>query len=318
MRVLITGGAGFVGSNLAERLLSEGQAVTVVDNLTGGNLDFLSCCQAHPAFSFVQEDLLNLDPLCEIVAGNDAVFHLAANSNIPEGRRTSDIDLRLGTLATYNLLEAMRRTGVNELMFSSSSVVYGEPSVSPTPEDYGPLFPISLYGASKLACEGLISAFCHNYDFRARIFRFANVVGRHGTHGVMVDFINKLQSNPRSLEILGDGLQAKPYLHVSECVDGMLHIWRNSKGQLTCFNLGCEGATNTRRIAEIVVEAMELHNVDFRFTGGQRGWPGDVPQVRLDCTKINRFGWKSKRTSDEAVERAALDLVEELTCKLSS
>ena len=318
MRILITGGAGFVGSNLAERLLAEGYSVTVVDDLSGGSIELLSDCRGYASFRFYKQDLLDLEPLTDILAGHDLVFHLAANSNIPAGRRQSDVDLRLGTLATFNVLEAMRRTSVHEILFSSSSVVYGEPIVIPTPEDYGPLFPISLYGASKLACEGLISAFCHNYGFRARIFRFANVVGRHGTHGVIVDFIRKLQCDPQELEILGDGLQAKPYLHVSECVDAMLHIWRNSEGPMTYFNLGCEGATNTRRIAEIVVEAMELHNVAFRFTGGQRGWPGDVPQVRLDCTKINLFGWKSKLTSDEAVERAASDLVEELTCKLSS
>jgi len=318
MRILITGGAGFVGSNLAERLLAEGYSVTVVDNLSGGSLDLISECRAHSSFRFYEHDLLDLEPLTEILAGHDVVFHLAANSNILEGRRQSDVDLRLGTLATFNVLEAMRRTGVSEILFSSSSVVYGEPKVIPTREDYGPLFPISLYGASKLACEGLISAFCHNYGLRARIFRFANVVGRHGTHGVMVDFIRKLQHDPRQLEILGDGQQAKPYLHVSECVDGMLYIWRNSRDQLTFFNLGCEGATSTRRIAEIIVEAMELHDVDFRLTGGQRGWPGDVPQVRLDCTKINHFGWESKLTSDQAVQQAAFDLIEELICKQSS
>ena len=318
MRILVTGGAGFIGSNLAEKLLVEGHQVTIVDNLSGGKREFLASCFKRQNFRFFQEDLLNLERLTGIVAGHDAVFHLAANSNIPEGRRLSDIDLRLGTLATYNVLEAMRRNRIRQIVFASSSVVYGEPSVIPTPEDYGPLFPISLYGASKLACEGLISAFCHNYDFQAWIFRFANICGRHGTHGVMVDFIHRLERDNRQLEILGDGYQAKPYLHVSECVNGILYVWERAKDQVNFFNLGCEGATNTRRIAEFVLDALDLKGVRLSFTGGQRGWPGDVAQVRLDCRRLASFGWTAKLSSDEAVRKAAAELVEELTCKLSS
>jgi UDP-glucose 4-epimerase len=226
--------------------------------------------------------------------------------------------LRQGTLATYRVLEAMRRTGVRQVVFASSSVVYGEAKVLPTPEDYGPLFPISLYGASKLACEGLISAFCHNYDFQAWIFRFANVCGRHGTHGAIVDFIRKLQQDSRQLEILGDGRQAKPYLHVSECVDGILYGWRTAQEPLNCFNLGCEGATNAEHIARLLLETMDLGDVGLVFTGGERGWPGDVPQVRLDCTRLARLGWRAKLTSDEAVKRATEELVEEISCKQSS
>jgi UDP-glucose 4-epimerase len=318
MRIIVTGGAGFIGSNLVEALLDGGHHVTVIDNLSGGRREFLDACLAREGFRFVEEDLLNLEPVADIMAGHDAVFHLAANSNIPEGRRRTDIDLRLGTLATYNVLEAMRRIGIRQIVFASSSVVYGEPSMVPTPEDYGPLFPISLYGASKLACEGLISAFCHNYDFQAWIFRFANICGRHGTHGVMVDFIQRLERNDHCLEILGDGHQAKPYLHVSECVDGILYMWQRAKEQVNFFNLGCEGATDTRRIAEFVLDAMGLRHVDLAFTGGQRGWPGDVPQVRLDCRKLARFGWTAKLSADQAVERAVAELVGELTCKLSS
>lgn len=318
MRVVVTGGAGFIGSNLAERLLAEGHAVTVVDNLSGGRREFLGTCFGKPEFRFVEEDLLHLDALTQVMKGHEAVFHLAANSDIPKGRHQTDLDLRLGTLATYNVLEAMRREEVRQIAFSSSSVVYGEPSLVPTPEDYGPLFPISLYGASKLACEGLIGAFCHNYGFQAWIFRFANICGPHGTHGVMVDFIRKLQADPGRLEILGDGKQAKPYLHVSECVDGMLYAWRNAGAPLNCFNLGCEGSTSTERVARRLVNAMQLPDAAFVFAGGKRGWAGDVPRVRLDCAKLAHAGWRARLSSDQAVERAALELVEELSCKLSS
>jgi UDP-glucose 4-epimerase len=319
MKVLVTGGAGFIGSNLAERLLLEGHQVTVIDNLTGGYIEFLQDCRSNAKFRFEQADLLDREGLVGIMDGHDAVFHLAANSNIPEGRRRSDIDLQLGTIATYNVLDAMRRTGVREIAFSSSSVVYGEAAVVPTPEGYGPLFPISLYGASKLACEGLISAYCHNYGIQAWIFRFANICGRHSTHGVVIDFIRKLQSKPEELEILGDGKQAKPYLHVSECVDGMLYAWQNLRSdELNYFNLGCAGATTTDQIAQHLLDAMELSGVELRHSGGARGWPGDVSQVRLDCAKLTSLGWSAHYTSDEAIRLATRQVSQEHTCKLSS
>ncbi len=317
MRALVTGGAGFIGSNLVERLLAEGHSVTVYDDLRGGSREFLRESELNPRFRFVQADLLDLDQLVEATAGHEVVFHLAANSNIIQSRSQSDLDLRLGTLASYNVLEAMRRVGVSQIIFSSSSVVYGEPTVVPTPEDHGPLFPISLYGASKLACEGLISAFCHNYGFQAWIFRFANICGRHGTHGAIVDFIRKLQSNPRRLDVLGDGNQAKPYLHVRECVDGMLFGWQHSGDQLNYFNLGCQGSTRASRIAQMVLEAMELTAAKIVYSGGERGWVGDVPQVRLDCIKLALLGWTANLSSDDAVKLATEELVEELTCKSS-
>jgi UDP-glucose 4-epimerase len=318
MRIFVTGGAGFVGSNLVERLLTEGHGVTVFDDLSLGSREFLRESEGREGFRFIQADLLDLDKLVAVVRDHDAVFHLAANSDIEKGRQHSDRDFRLGTVVTYNVLEAMRRTGVRQLGFSSSSVVYGEPTVIPTPEDYGPLFPISLYGASKLACEGLISAFSHNYGIQAWIFRFANICGRHGTHGAIVDFIRKLQVNPKRLEVLGDGNQAKPNLHVSECVDGMIYGWQHAKEPLNYFNLGCEGATTAREIAAFVIDSLGLKNVRVEYTGGTRGWPGDVPQVRLVCTKMEQLGWKARLTSTEAVRRAAQELAEELLCRQSS
>jgi UDP-glucose 4-epimerase len=318
MRVFVTGGAGFVGSNLAERLLADGHGITVFDNLNAGSLDLLRGCQGRPGFQFIQADLLDLDAVAKAMPGHDAVFHLAANSDIEKGRRQTDTDFRLGTIATFNVLEAMRRASVRQLVFSSSSVVYGEPKLIPTPEDYGPLLPISLYGASKLACEGLVSAFGHNYTIQSWIFRFANICGRHGTHGAIVDFIRKLQANPQRLEVLGDGKQAKPNLHVSECVDGMVYGWQHAKENLNYFNLGCEGATSAREIAEFVIEAVGLKNVKVEYTGGERGWPGDVPQVRLDCTKMEKLGWKARLSSTQAMRQAARELAEELLCRQSS
>src|SRR5712691_3735542 len=317
MRVFLTGGAGFVGSNLAERLLVDGHNVTIYDDLSAGSRELLRECEGNAGFRFIHGDLLCLDKLVPAIRNHDTVFHLAANSNIEKGRQHADTDLRLGTLATFNILEAMRSAGVRQLVFSSSSVVYGEPTVIPTPEDYGPLFPISLYGASKLACEGLISAFSHNYGVQAWIYRFANICGRHGTHGAIVDFIRKLQSNPRRLDVLGDGNQAKPYLHVRECVDGMLFGWQHSGDQLNYFNLGCQGSTSASRIAQMVLEAMELTAAKIVYSGGERGWVGDVPQVRLDCIKLALLGWTANLSSDDAVKLATEELVEELTCKSS-
>jgi UDP-glucose 4-epimerase len=315
MRIFVTGGAGFVGSNLVARLLAERHAVTVYDDLSAGSRELLCESENSAGFRFIHADLLNLEDLTSALRNHDVVFHLAANSDIGKGRKETDRDFRLGTVATFNVLEAMRRTGVHELIFSSSSVVYGEPTLIPTPENCGPLFPISLYGASKLACEGLISAFSHNYGIQAWIFRFANICGRHGTHGAIFDFIRKLRANNRQLEVLGDGKQAKPNLHVSECVGGMIYGWQHAKDPLNCFNLGCDGATTACEIAKFVIDALGLTDVKLEYTGGARGWPGDVPQVRLDCTKMERLGWKAKLSSTEAVKQAAQELAEELLCR---
>jgi len=314
MRLFVTGGAGFIGSNLAERLIAEGHSVTVYDDLSAGRRSFLPEKEGE-SFRFIQADLLSLDVLTEAIKGHDAIFHLAANSDIIESRRSSDLDLRLGTIATYNVLEAMRRADIKQIIFSSSSVIYGEPSVVPTPEDYGPLLPISLYGASKLACEALVSAFCHNFDFQAWMFRFANICGRHGTHGVLIDFIRKLEKDPSRLTVLGDGKQAKPYLHVSDCVDGILFGWHHAEEPVNYFNLGCEGNTNVTRIAHFLLETMQLEGVRLEYTGGARGWVGDVPQVQLDCRKLQKLGWKASMSSDGAVQRACEELVRELQCR---
>lgn len=309
MNIFITGGAGFIGSNLAAELLQRGYSVTVYDNLNLGKEDFIRQHFSNPRFKFIKADLLDIERLKKEISGYNVVFHMAANSDIGYGTRYTDVDLKQGTLATYNVLESMRINNIKGIVFASTSTIYGEVRVFPTPEDYGPSFPISFYGASKLACEGLISAFCHNFGMKGWIFRFANIVGRNGTHGVVFDFINKLRENSKELEILGNGEQAKPYLYVKDCVDGMLYGYEHSDEMVNYFNLACPGATDVDTIAQMVVEEMGLRDVRFVYTGGERGWTGDIPQVRLDPTKLARIGWKARYGSDEAVRMGVKDLV---------
>lgn len=307
MKCFITGGAGFIGSNLVDNIIKEHE-VTVFDNLSLGKKEFINHHLQNKNFNFIQADLLDFKKLKESIKDHDIVFHLAANSDISNNQIT-DTDFKNGTIATYNVLEAMRLNGIGQIIFSSTSAVYGEAKTKPTSEDYGPLFPISHYGASKLAAEALISAFCHNFKMKAWIFRFANIVGKNSTHGAVFDFINKLRNDNEKLLILGDGNQAKPYLHVKDCVDGLFFGWKNSNDEINYFNLGCEGATKVDDIAKIVVDEMNLKNVKFEYTGKDRGWPGDVPQVRLDTSKITKLGWKTELSSDQAVRRAVKDLL---------
>lgn len=304
MKILVTGGAGFIGSFLIEKLLSAGHEVLVYDNLILGKREYLLPHEGNPFFQFREADLLDKVILSEAMQGIELVYHLAANSDISYGAKHTDVDLKNGTLVTYYVLEAMRLCGVKQIVFASTSAVYGDSGEVVIGEDYGPLFPISLYGASKLASEGLISAFCHNFGMQAWIFRFANIVGVNGTHGVIVDFIAKLRNDDSRLEVLGDGEQAKPYLHVSDCVDGMMygHAW--AQKEINYFNLGVAGATSVKQIATIVREEMGLSSTGVLYTGGNRGWIGDVPQVRLDIGKMRRLGWQARYSSEEAVRLA--------------
>jgi len=307
-RYFITGGAGFIGSHLVDRLASSGE-VTVYDNLSSGKKEFIRHHLNSRNFRFVQADLLDLDALNKAIANHDVVFHLAANPDVRAGLTDTRLDLEQGTLTTYNLLEAMRLNEIGKIVFASSSTVYGEAGLKPVSEDYGPLLPISLYGAGKLACEGLISAFCHLFDIQAWIFRIANVVGARSSHGVIFDFINKLKQNPEELEILGDGTQEKPYLYIDDCIDGILFGFEHSQERVNVLNLGSDSSTNVAAIANLLVEAMGLSNVKFSYTGGNRGWRGDIPQVRFDITKIRNLGWKPRYSSDEAVRRAMRDII---------
>jgi len=310
MKIFVTGGAGFIGSNLVDKLISRGDTVTVYDNLSSGKKEFLKHHLNNEKFNFVKADLMNLPKLKEAIKDHDVVFHIAANPFVRLGERQTKLDLEQGPIATYNLLEAMRINDVKKIVFSSSSVVYAETPPIAIPENYGPTLPISLYGAGKLGAEGLISAFCGTFGFQAWIYRFANVVGIRGTHGVIVDFIDKLKINSKELEILGDGKQQKPYLHVFDIVSGMLHGFEHSNDQLNLFNLSCESDTTVTRIADLVVEEMGLKDVKYNFTGGKRGWAGDVPRFQLDASKIKKLGWKENYTSNEAVRKAIREILD--------
>ena len=303
-RCLVTGGAGFIGSHLVDRLLQEGHQVTVYDDLSLGRRAHLAGALAAGA-RLVVADLLDLERLATELPGHQQVWHLAASSDIRRGTTSTRLDLEQGTLATHNVLEAMRRCGgAARLVFASSSVVYGEPTLRPTPEDHGPLQPISLYGAAKLAAEGLISAHVHSHGLQATIFRFANVVGPRSTHGILFDLARKLRDDPRRLEVLGDGTQTKSYLTVHDCVDAMLHVVRRAGAGLGVYNLACRDSVSVRRIAEMVVQHWTAGQARIHFTGGDRGWTGDVPRMLLDPSRLEALGWKARHTSEQAIELA--------------
>jgi UDP-glucose 4-epimerase len=307
--ILVTGGAGFIGSHLVERLLQD-NAVTVLDNFSSGKREFLTMHQNNPNFRLTEADLLHTDALEKALDGVDMVFHLAANPDVKLGAENTRVHLEQNVLATYNLLEAMRKCGTKKIAFTSTSTVYGEATL-PTPEYYGPLLPISLYGASKLSCEALISSYCHTFDMQSWIFRFANIVGERGTHGVLVDFIRKLRENPSELEILGSGLQKKSYLEVRDCVRAMQYCVLHSDEQINVFNIGSEDSVNVTKIADIVARQMGLADVKYRYTGGAngRGWKGDVMVMQLCIDKIKKLGWTPEMNSAGAILAAVKALL---------
>lgn len=307
----VTGGAGFIGSHLIDRLLADGGAVTAYDNLVSGTEANLGQALANERFRFVRGDLLNSEKLQSAMSGCDVVWHLGANTDIPGGNRVTDLDLKNCTVSTRNVLEAMRANGIDRMAFASSACVYGDAPPQRLAESFGPLHPINLYGAGKLACEGLISAYCHLFGMRAWMFRFANVVGARMSHGVIFDFIRKLRDDPMVLEILGDGNQEKPYFLVEDCIEGMLCAFRNSNGQYDVFNLGCESSTKVTQIARIVGQEMGLTDVRFAYAGGRRGWAGDVPVIHFNIEKMKALGWRPRYSSDEAVREAARRLLSE-------
>ncbi|MHC1579754.1 MAG: NAD-dependent epimerase/dehydratase family protein [Candidatus Alkanophagales archaeon] len=315
MKVVVTGGAGFIGSHVVDRLVASGADVVVLDDLSSGSLKFIEPHLRRENFEFHRVDLAaSASDITPLLDGADEVWHLAANPDVRVGAERPDVHFRHNIVATYTVLEAMRRNDVRRIIFTSTSTVYGEAARLPTPEDYGPLTPISLYGASKLACEALISAYAHTFDMQAWIYRFANVVGRRSTHGVIFDFIRKLRANPRVLEILGDGNQTKSYIYIDDCVEAMFFGLKASE-VVNVLNIGTEDQVTVRRIAEIVCEEMGLvgsRMPEFRFTGGRRGWRGDVPLMLLDISRLKRLGWRPKYSSEEAVRRATRDLLEEL------
>jgi UDP-glucose 4-epimerase len=302
--VLVTGGAGFVGSHLTERLLDEGNRVTVVDNCATGRRDWVPDDAV-----FAEADLTDPDALDGILAAEtDIVFHLAADKQV----RTDDPHAQFATNGrmTRTVLEAMEEAGVDQIAYTSSSTVYGE-APRPTPEDYAPLEPISAYGAGKLAEEGLLSAHAHSHDRTVWNVRFANVVGPRLRGAVIPDFIEKLTADPETLQILGDGRQEKSYLHIEDCVDALLFVVEHADDAMNTYNLGTRTTTSVDRIAAIVADELGVEP-DREYTGGRRGWTGDVPKMRLSIEKLSALGWEPERSSDEAVRQATRELIPEL------
>ena len=301
MKMLITGGAGFIGSHLCDKLCEIGHSIVVIDNLSLGKVSNIEHLILNDKFKFINEDLLNIDKLDEVFLFEkfDIIFHMAANSDIAKSFENPSIDKDNTFMTTYNVLLMMKKHIVKKIVFASTSAIYGDTKDVLT-EDYGPLKPESHYGASKLASESFISSFVKNYDLQAWIVRFPNVVGERATHGVIYDFINKLKNKPTSLEVLGDGEQYKPYLYVKDLVEAILFVWKNTNDNLNIYNLGVDSRTKVKDIAKMVIEEMML-NAKIKYTGGDRGWVGDVPEFNYNLSKINSLGWTASKTSNEAV-----------------
>ena len=313
-KIMVTGGAGFIGSHLVEELIKENKEVTVLDNLSTGKKLNLSSCVQNKNFRLVVEDLKNQNQLTQHMKDIDTIFHMAADPEVRTGFSDPKLAYTQNIDNTYKLLENVRKSNVKQFVFASSSVVYGEAEIIPTPETFGPLLPISIYGGTKLACEGLISSYCNNYGIKGTIVRFANVVGSRARHGVIWDFIQKLRINEKELNVLGNGKQTKSYIHVKDCVKGLIFSSKNTKKNIDIFNLGNFDMINVMDIASIVLQTMNLKNTNIVTSGGTedgRGWIGDVKQMNLDISKISNLGWNPKENSQASVERATLELYSE-------
>jgi UDP-glucose 4-epimerase len=302
MRAIVTGGCGFIASHVVDRLVGEGAEVSVIDNLTTGHLENIRGHLDSGKAGLLRFDLGDIKRTAKALKGADAVFHLAANADVRHGLEDNFRDIDRNLMVTYNVLESMRRNDVKSLLFSSTAATYGEPDIFPTPETYHPR-QTSFYGASKLACEGLIEAFCEAYGMQAWIYRFVSIQGERHPHGVTYDFVRKLKQNPRDLEILGDGTAMKSYLYVGDCVDGFFLGFRESNAKTNLFNIGHTEFVDVKTVADIITDEMGLKSVRYRFTGGKRGWVGDSPLVHLDTSRMRALGWKPRLSIEETVRR---------------
>lgn len=300
-KVFITGACGFIGSNLVDRLLKDGYKVVGWDNRSTGRIEFLNDALNNPNFTLIEGDNLNVSALSEAMIGCDVVFHLAANADVRFGLNHPSKDLNQNTIATFNVLTAMKERGIKKIIFSSTGSVYGESTVIPTPENA--TFPIqtSLYGASKVACESMIQAYSEGYGFESYIFRFVSILGERYTHGHIFDFYKQLIDHPEYLNVLGDGTQRKSYLYVQDCIDAMLHVLTlNSETKVNIYNLGTNEYVQVNESVRFIIDHLNL-NPEIRYSGGNKGWIGDNPFIFLDTAKIRNTGWNAKLTIKQGV-----------------
>lgn len=312
MTVLVTGGAGFIGSHLVDTLLERGKVVRVFDNMSTGNELYLERWKGNEKCNFIKGDLTKPSEVNYILEGCDTIYHLAANPEVRSWLASPDDQFKQNVEATFNLLEDIRKNGgINLLVFTSTSTVYGEATQIPTPETYAPLKPISNYGASKLAAEAMICSYASMYGFQSVIYRMANIVGPRSGHGVIYDFIEKLRKDPLKLDVLGDGTQSKSYLYVEDCIEGMIYGAETTNEDVEILNIGSEDRVTVLEIARIVIEEMGLEGAEIELTGGVdggRGWKGDVKLMQLDMSRLKTLGWTPKRSSAEAVRETARHL----------
>ena len=304
MNILVTGGAGFIGSHLDDALIARGHNITVVDNLVLGRKENIEHLIGKPSFRFIEADLLDMDKMRAIFSEGkfDMIYHLAANSDIQKGGKDPMVDYNLTFNTTFNVLQLLKEFEIKKFFFASTSAIYGE-TYDVLNEDFGPLKPVSNYGAGKLASEAFISAFSSTYGIQTWITRFPNVVGERFTHGVIYDFIKKLRNNTDELEVLGNGEQCKPYVYVKDLVEAILYVIDHAEEKYNVYMIGSDSRTKVKEIAAMVIEEMGL-NAKIRYTGGDRGWVGDVPEFRYDLTKINKLGWTAPHNSNESVRLA--------------
>jgi len=300
LRYFITGCAGFIGSNLADCLLSMGHEVVGFDNFSTGSLKFIEMARQYKTFTLIQNDLLNRDALNKSLRDVDMVFHLAANADVRFGTHHPHKDLEQNTIATYHVLEAMRINQVKRIAFASTGSIYGESNIIPTPEDAP--FPVqtSLYGASKLAAEGLIQAYSEGFDFQSYIFRFVSILGERYSHGHVYDFYQQLLENPNQLTVLGNGKQKKSYLYIEDCINAMLYAIEKSHDKVNIFNLGTDEYCEVNDSIQWISEYLQL-SPELIYTGGDRGWVGDNPFIFLDCQRIKNLGWTASKSIRESI-----------------
>ncbi len=310
---LVTGGAGFIGSYLVDKLLLDDLNVGILDNLSSGNIEYIK--EWYNAFES-KVKFLNLDLTIREQLNNldnyDTIFHLAANPDVRSSSINPEVHLEQNIIATFNILEVARKLDIERFIFTSSSTVYGEAGVTPTPEDYAPLKPISMYGASKLACESIIISYAYTYGFKTVIYRLANVIGGRSNHGVIYDFINKLCNDRTKLEILGNGKQRKSYIHVSDCIEGMFR-GLDSDEQVDIFNIGSDDYIDVMTIADVIIDKLGIDDIKFvlKDSGDGRGWKGDVRVMLLDISRLKSLGWRIKYNSLDAVKLTVKEMLEE-------